>query len=145
MDRPNSIVMISQLLIFILLFSNFNSIKNSFLILLNIPLSLVGGIVALWLTGQNLSVPSSVGFIALFGIALENAMVLVTYFNQLLRDGLEIDEAAIKGAVLRLRPVPHASHGGDSHHRNDGSAGCSGSGIRPCDSQLRGRGDPSRH
>jgi len=84
---------------------NFNSLKNSFLILLNIPLALVGGVVALWLTGQNLSVPSSVGFIALFGIALENGMVLVTYFNQLLKEGLSIDEASIKGAKLRLRPV----------------------------------------
>ena len=56
-------------------------------------------------TGQNLSVPSSVGFIALFGIALENGMVLLTYFNQLLREGLSIDEASIKGAKLRLRPV----------------------------------------
>ena len=93
------------LIILFLLFMNFNSLKNTFLILLNIPLALVGGIVALWLTGQNLSVPSSVGFIALFGIALENGMVLVTYLNQLLRDGVEIDEASIKGACLRLRPV----------------------------------------
>jgi cobalt-zinc-cadmium resistance protein CzcA len=84
---------------------NFNSLRNSFLILLNIPLALVGGVVGLWLTGQNLSVPSSVGFIALFGIALENGMLLVTYLNQLLRDGVAIDEASVKGACLRLRPV----------------------------------------
>ena len=69
------------------------------------PLALVGGVVALWLTGQNLSVPSSVGFIALFGIALENSMVLVTYFNQLVRDGVDLDEASIQGACLRVRPV----------------------------------------
>jgi cobalt-zinc-cadmium resistance protein CzcA len=75
------------------------------LILLNIPLALVGGVVALWLTGQNLSVPSSVGFIALFGIALGNGMVMVTYFNQLIRDGVEMDEASIQGACLRVRPV----------------------------------------
>lgn len=99
------VIPITLLLIFLLLFMNFNSLKNSFLILLNIPLALVGGVVALWLTGQNLSVPSSVGFIALFGIALENGMVLVTYFNQLLKEGLSIDEASIKGAKLRLRPV----------------------------------------
>ncbi|MFP8878210.1 MAG: efflux RND transporter permease subunit [Myxococcota bacterium] len=91
--------------VFLLLFSNFNSMGNTLLILLNIPLALVGGVVALWLTGQNLSVPASVGFIALFGIALENAMVLVTCLNQLLREGLGIDEASIKGASLRLRPV----------------------------------------
>ena len=75
------------------------------LILLNIPLALVGGIVGLWLTDQNLSVPASVGFIALFGIALENGMVLVTYLNQLLREGISVDEASIKGACMRVRPV----------------------------------------
>ena len=96
---------VTLLIILFLLFMNFSSLKNTFLILLNIPLALVGGVVGLWLTGQNLSVPSSIGFIALFGIALENGMVLVTYLNQLLRDGVEIDEASIKGACLRLRPV----------------------------------------
>ena len=99
------VVPVTLLVILLLLFMNFNSLKNTFLILLNIPLALVGGIVGLWLTGQNLSVPSSVGFIALFGIALENGMVLVTYLNQLLRDGVAMDEASIKGACLRLRPV----------------------------------------
>ena len=99
------VIPITLLLIFLLLFFNFSSVKNSLLILLNIPLALVGGIVGLWITGQNLSVPSSVGFIALFGIALENGMILVTYFNQLLRDGVNIDEASVKGAMLRVRPV----------------------------------------
>ena len=99
------VIPITLLLIFLLLFFNFSSIKNSLLILFNIPLALVGGIVGLWITGQNLSVPSSIGFIALFGIALENGMILVTYFNQLLRDGVNIDEASVKGAMLRVRPV----------------------------------------
>jgi len=99
------VVPITLLIIFLLLYSSFNSMKNTFLILLNIPLALVGGVVALWLTGQNLSVPSSIGFIALFGIALGNGMVLVTYLNQLLRDGVPMDEASVKGALLRLRPV----------------------------------------
>lgn len=99
------VVPVTLLIILLLLFMNFGSLKNTFLILLNIPLALVGGIVGLWLTGQNLSVPSSVGFIALFGIALGNGMVLVTYLNQLLRDGVEIDEASIRAACLRLRPV----------------------------------------
>ena len=99
------VIPITLLIIFLLLFSSFNSLKNTFLILLNIPLALVGGVVGLWLTGQNLSVPSSVGFIALFGIALENGMVLVTYLNQLLKDGVKMDEASIHGALLRLRPV----------------------------------------
>ncbi|MCF6285791.1 MAG: CusA/CzcA family heavy metal efflux RND transporter [Candidatus Hydrogenedentes bacterium] len=99
------VVPVTLLLVFVLLFSNFNSIKNSLLIILNIPLALVGGIVALWLTGQNLSVPSSVGFIALFGIALENGMVLVTYMNQLVRNGVPVAQASIQGACLRVRPV----------------------------------------
>ncbi len=99
------VIPITLILIFFLLFSSFNSLKNSLLILLNIPLALVGGIIGLWLTNQNLSVPASVGFIALFGIALENGMVLVTYFNQLRREGKSIDEASIEGAILRLRPV----------------------------------------
>ena len=99
------VVPITLLFVFLLLFGNFGSIRNSLLILLNIPLALVGGIVGLWLTGQNLSVPASVGFIALFGIALENGMVLVTYLNQLLRDGVPLAEASIQGACQRIRPV----------------------------------------
>lgn len=99
------VIPITLFFVFILLFSNFNSLKNSLLILLNLPLALVGGIVALWITGQNLSVPASVGFIALFGIALLNGIVLVTYFNQLVREGLSIEEASFRGACLRLRPV----------------------------------------
>ena len=99
------VVPITLLIIFILLYSSFNSLKNASLIVLNIPLALVGGIVALFITGQNLSVPASVGFIALFGIALENGMVLVTYLNQLIRDGTAMDKAAVEGALVRLRPV----------------------------------------
>ncbi len=61
--------------------------------------------VGLWLTGQNLSVPATVGFIALFGVAMLNGVVLVSYLNQLLREGVPIDEASVRGACLRLRPV----------------------------------------
>jgi len=99
------VIPVTLLIVFLLLYSSFNSLRNSILILLNIPLALVGGIAALWLTGQNLSVPASVGFIALFGIALANGMVLVTYINQLLRDGVNMADACINGACLRLRPV----------------------------------------
>ena len=99
------VVPITLGLVFLLLFINFGSLRSSLLIMLNIPLALVGGVVALWLTGLNLSVPASVGFIALFGIALENGMVLVTYLNRLVEEGESIDEASIKGACLRLRPV----------------------------------------
>jgi len=99
------VIPLTLLVVFLLLYSAFNSLRNSLLILLNIPLALVGGIAGLWLTGQNLSVPSSVGFIALFGIALANGMVLVTCLNQLLQDGVPMAEACVRGACLRLRPV----------------------------------------
>jgi len=99
------VVPVTLLILGLLLFSSFGSVHNALLILLNIPLALVGGVAALWLTGQNLSVPASVGFIALFGIALENGMVLVTYLNQLVRHGVPIEEACVRGACLRLRPV----------------------------------------
>jgi len=99
------VVPITLVGITLLLFSSFGSLRSALLILLNIPLALVGGVIGLWLTGQNLSVPASVGFIALFGIALENGMVLVTYLNQLLERGMDPDEASVRGACQRLRPV----------------------------------------
>jgi cobalt-zinc-cadmium resistance protein CzcA len=100
------VVPMTLLLIFAMLFASFNSLREALLIFLNIPLALVGGLAALLIAGQNLSVPSSVGFIALFGIAVLNGVVLVTYFNQLHRDhGLPIREAVERGALLRLRPV----------------------------------------
>jgi cobalt-zinc-cadmium resistance protein CzcA len=92
-------------LIFLLLFFSFGSVRNALLIILNVPFALVGGVFALWLTGQFLSVPSSVGFIALFGVAVLNGVVMVSYFNQLLVEGYELDTAIRKGAMLRLRPV----------------------------------------
>jgi heavy metal efflux system protein len=99
------VIPMTLLVVFLLLYASFNSFKNSALILLNIPLALVGGIIGLWVTGQNLSVPASVGLIALFGIALENGMVLVTYLNELLEDGVPVDEASVDGACTRVRPV----------------------------------------
>jgi len=100
------VIPITVLLIFGMLFVSFNSVKEALLIILNIPLALVGGLLALLVTGLSLSVPASVGFIALFGIAVENGLVLITYFNQLrTQEGLPIREAVERGAVLRLRPV----------------------------------------
>ncbi len=100
------VIPITVLLIFGMLFASFNSVKEALLILLNIPLALVGGMVALLATGSSLSVPASVGFIALFGIAVENGLVLVTYFDQLRSDdGMPVRDAVERGAVLRLRPV----------------------------------------
>lgn len=103
--RLSIVVPVTLCFVLLLLFSSFNSLKNSFLILLNIPLALVGGVAALWLTGQNLSVPASVGFISLFGIALQNGMVLVTYLNQHIHDGIHVDKASVEGACVRLKPV----------------------------------------
>ena len=99
------IVPVSLLLIFLLLFFSFGSIKSALLVILNVPFSLVGGVFALYLSGQYLSVPSSVGFIALFGIAVLNGVLLVSYIIQLAREGLLLEEAIIKGALLRIRPV----------------------------------------
>lgn len=92
-------------LISLMLYSSFNSIAKASLIILNIPLALVGGIIALLLTGQNLSVPSSVGFIALFGIAVENGLVLVSHIGRLRLEGKCMGDACIQGASDRLRPV----------------------------------------
>ena len=92
-------------LIFLLLFSTFRSVRQSLLILSNIPFAMVGGIVALWVTGEYLSVPASVGFIALLGITVLNGVVLVSYFNQLRNEGLPLDEVVKLGAKRRLRPV----------------------------------------
>ena len=92
-------------LIFILLFSTFGSVRQALLILSNIPFALVGGIVALWVTGEYLSVPASVGFIALLGITVLNGVVLVSYFNQLRGEGMALADVVIQGAHRRLRPV----------------------------------------
>ncbi len=91
--------------IFIILFSTFGSVRQALLVLTNIPFALVGGIVALWATGEYLSVPASVGFIALLGIAVLNGVVLVSYFNQLHAEGLSLLDSVTQGARRRLRPV----------------------------------------
>jgi len=93
------------LLIFIVLYVTLKSLRGSLLILANIPFAAVGGIVALWLAGEYLSVPASVGFIALLGIAVLNGLVLVSYFRQLLAEGMPMAEAVRRGAERRLRPV----------------------------------------
>ena len=92
-------------LIFVILFSTFRSVRQALLILSNVPFALVGGIIALWVTGEYLSVPASVGFIALLGIAVLNGVVLVSYFNQLQSEGMKLSEVVVQGAKRRLRPV----------------------------------------
>ena len=105
MTRLGIIVPVTIGLIFLLLFGSFNSLKQATLIILNVPFALVGGIVGLFITGQYLSVPASVGFIALFGVAVLNGVVLVSYINQVRAEGVPLEEAVIRGTLLRLRPV----------------------------------------
>lgn len=99
------VIPISLGLIFLLLFSTFNSVRQAVLVLSNIPLAMIGGVFALWLSGEYLSVPASVGFIALLGIAVLNGVVMVSYFNQLRATGMEITKVVIVGSSRRLRPV----------------------------------------
>src|SRR5512147_1926387 len=105
MAKLRVIVPITIGLIFLLLYSTFNSLRQATLISLNLPFALIGGIVALWLTGEYLSVPASIGFINLFGVAVLNGIVLVSYMNKLREDGYCLDDAVTSGALLRLRPV----------------------------------------
>jgi len=99
------IVPASILLIFILLFSAFSSVKYAALILANLPFALIGGILTLWLRDINLSVSAAVGFIALFGISVQNGVILVTEFNRLRDEGIPLLEAVRRGTSDRLRPV----------------------------------------
>ncbi|MEI6033064.1 MAG: CusA/CzcA family heavy metal efflux RND transporter [Verrucomicrobiae bacterium] len=105
MKRFSIVVPITIAAIFLLLFGSFNSVKQALLIILNIPFALIGGILALLIGQFNMSVSASVGFIALFGVAVLNGVVMVSYFNELRREGIAVELAVMKGAVLRLRPV----------------------------------------
>ena len=84
---------------------SFGNGRQAMLVMLNVPFALVGGIAALWLRGLNLNLSASVGFIALFGVAVLNGVVLVAYINQLRDEGKPLDEAVREGAEIRLRPV----------------------------------------
>ncbi|HEG43135.1 MAG TPA: efflux RND transporter permease subunit [Phycisphaerales bacterium] len=103
--RLGLVIPITLLLVIVMLYSLFNSFKNVFLILLNIPLALVGGVFGLALFGENISIPSSIGFIALFGIALTDGLVLISRFEYLRKDGMELHEAIVNGCLSKLRPV----------------------------------------
>ncbi len=105
MARLSIVVPLVVLLIFLLLFTSFGSLRNAVLIVLNIPFALIGGVIGLFISGQNLSVAASVGFIALFGVAVLNGVVMVSYFNQLRREGATLQDAILRGGELRLRPV----------------------------------------
>ena len=109
MERANArlliVVPITLGLVFFLLFWAFHSLWYATLIIINLPFAMIGGVVSLWLSGQYLSVPASIGFIELFGLAVGNGIVLVSYINQLRSEGELMDQAIVKGCVLRLRPV----------------------------------------
>lgn len=99
------IVPLSLFLVFILLFVSFGSLTQASIVLINVPLALIGGFIGLYLSGEYMSVPASVGFIALLGIAVLNGVVMVNYFNYLLLQGIALKEAVIQGSIKRLRPV----------------------------------------
>ncbi|MBT8042637.1 MAG: CusA/CzcA family heavy metal efflux RND transporter [Pontiella sp.] len=105
MRRLGIIVPVVLVSIFVLLWIAFHSLRHAAMIILNVPLALIGGVVGLWATGQYLSVPASIGFIALFGIAMQDSMVLLTDFNDLRREGQGIRDAVVNGSLIRFRPV----------------------------------------
>ncbi|MGQ0556583.1 MAG: efflux RND transporter permease subunit [Nitrospiraceae bacterium] len=105
MARLAIVVPVVIALIFLLLFLTFGNLRQAALILLAIPFAMVGGLVALLIGGLYLSVPASVGFIALFGVAVLNGVVKISYINQLRQQGMPLDEAVLTGMVLRLRPI----------------------------------------
>ena len=99
------VVPFSLALIALLLYFAFNSVGQALLILMNVPLAIIGGVVSLYISGQYLSVPSSVGFITLFGVAVLNGVVIVESINLRISGGLPLSEAIFAGATSRLRPV----------------------------------------
>ncbi len=104
-ERLSIVIPVAVGLIFLILFTTFRSVRQASLVLSNVPFAMIGGIVALWLTGEYLSVPASVGFIALLGIAVLNGIVMVSHFNQLQAMGKTLEQVIVEGAQRRLRPV----------------------------------------
>jgi cobalt-zinc-cadmium resistance protein CzcA len=105
LKRLSLIVPATIFFIFVLLYTAFNSVKHAALILANVPFATIGGLLGLALTGQYLSVPSAIGFIAVFGVAMLNGIVLVSFLNEQRGKGLGVRDAVIRGTALRLRPV----------------------------------------
>jgi cobalt-zinc-cadmium resistance protein CzcA len=103
--RLSLVVPLSLLLIFMLLFATFNSVRQATLVFTGIPLATVGGVIALLLRGMPFSISAGVGFIALFGVAVLNGVVMVSYINELRQRGVPVDEAVREGGMTRLRPV----------------------------------------
>ena len=99
------VIPISIALIFMWLYFMFNSVKNAVAVLMNVPFALIGGIMALFFTGIHFSISAGVGFIALFGVSVQNGVILVSVFNKLKEAGAEVRTAIIDGALSRVRPV----------------------------------------
>lgn len=104
-QRLMIVVPVCFFLIFLLLFSMFNSVKHALIVFTGVPLALTGGIVALWLRDMPFSISAGVGFIALSGVAVLNGLVMITFINQLRREGAPLEDAIQRGAIIRLRPV----------------------------------------
>lgn len=104
-QRLTLVVPVALCLIFYLLFATLGSLRQASMVFVNIPFALIGGVFALLLSGEYLSVPASVGFIALLGIAVLNGLVMISYFNQLRSQGMALAEVVVEGARRRLRPV----------------------------------------
>jgi len=105
MQRLVLVIPLSLAIIFLLLFITFGNVRHAGLVILNVPFALVGGIGALWARSLNLNLSASVGFIALFGVAVLNGVVMIAAINRLRSDGLSIRDAIIEGAGTRLKPV----------------------------------------
>ncbi len=105
LKRLSVIVPLTIFFIFVLLYTAFNSTKYASMIIANVPFATIGGIFALFVSGQYISVPSAIGFIAVFGVAMLNGIVLISFVNELREQGLTVEAAVRRGAELRLRPV----------------------------------------
>ena len=95
----------SLLVIFMLLYNEFKDVKESGVILLNLPLALIGGVIILWLTSGEISIPAIIGFISLFGIATRNGILLVSHYNHLRSEGMSLHDSVIHGSLDRLNPI----------------------------------------
>ena len=95
----------SLLVIFMLLYNEFKDVKESGVILLNLPLALIGGVIILWLTSGEISIPAIIGFISLFGIATRNGILLVSHYNHLRSEGMSLHDSVVLGSLDRLNPI----------------------------------------
>jgi cobalt-zinc-cadmium resistance protein CzcA len=105
MKQLSIMMLIAALIVFVILFSSLGSFRQSFLVLSTVPLTFSGGIIGLYISGQTLNVSSLIGLIALFGISLQNGIILVGKINKLRKEGIELHQAVLQGAIIRFRPI----------------------------------------